>query len=259
MANGTMVLDLARPHQIYTNAAGTRLPGVTTILGTLAKPALLGWYAEEERKGILSALDVSGVMTAKELDKFLPVRKNGKPMPYAEVKRDKAADLGTVTHARIEAWLNHDELSPEGIPADLFEKSLNGLLRFTEWWNENGFTCLTTELQMVSEEMQVGGTADIVGCHVSAQMTDRIVFDIKTSKRSQYWPYPETYAQVATYANMVTETTGYPVSDVWVLRVGKEEGDEMQSVKLTMHQRDAGARLFRSALGVYRALRELEG
>ena len=34
---------MARPKQGYHNDAGHRVPGVTTVLGVLNKPALVGW------------------------------------------------------------------------------------------------------------------------------------------------------------------------------------------------------------------------
>src|SRR5438093_1588565 len=44
-----LTLDFTASHTVYKNAAGKRVPGVTTILGILNKPALLKWAWEQGR------------------------------------------------------------------------------------------------------------------------------------------------------------------------------------------------------------------
>ncbi len=108
-----MKIDLAGEHTVYRAKDGERLPGVTTVLGVLAKPPLLKWYADQEREGIFSLMGDGNGWSAHLLRAKLPLYKNGKPKPFAEVKRDAAADTGTVTHARIEAWLKQTALASE--------------------------------------------------------------------------------------------------------------------------------------------------
>lgn len=238
-----MKLDLSAPHQVYRAANGDRLPGVTTICGVIAKPHLLGWYANMERQGVVAALKAG---------EPLPVRDSGKILPFAEIKRDRAADLGTITHARCHAHDIGEELDPEGLPADLYEQSQHGLDRWVEWVGDQGFTLVACEKQVVCEDfgMRYGGTIDRL-------FTDRdgrkVLVDLKTSKRSQWWPYDETFAQVCGYALAEGD-----VGRIIVVRVGKEPGDWIQVYGLTEDERMAGRSLFEAAYEAYCAKRALE-
>lgn len=234
-----MILDLKAPHQIYRANDGRKLTGVTTYLGVIAKPQLMKWYADEERKGVLAATAAG---------KALP------DSPFAEAARDRAADLGTVTHAQIEAWLKNDELSPQGIPDDIYKQSFNGLARFQEWWKGRGLAVFDTEHQFVYEgvSMAYGGTIDIIAQDSQANLW---VIDIKTTKKSRYWPYDEVYAQVAAYANGVKPY--FKIHSCMAVRVGKEAGDEIQAVEFTKSQMYDGWALFEAAYNAYEAKKSL--
>ena len=247
-----MKLDLAAPHQTYLAADGRKLTGVTTYLGVLAKPALLGWYAQMEREGIAEALRHGGYV--KEM---FPTKPDGKPLWFAEAKRDKAADLGTVIHARCEAFNIGEELEPDGIPADLYEKSVHGFERYKAWLSESGLTVLRAEEQFVWEgkdddgsPMAFGGTRDVVCADSQGRL---VLVDLKSSKASAYWPYDETYAQVAAYA--YPEAAG--IERIAVVRVGKEEDDPGQQVWLTELQREVGWNLFCGAYWAFESKKAL--
>jgi hypothetical protein len=258
-----MRLTLNAPHQIYRNLAGQRRPGVTTVLGSLAKPQLYGWYAGTEREGILEFMDrartmmLSPAWTAEQLRTALP-QKDGKPQWFAEIRRDKAADLGTIVHARIEAWLRGEELEPDDLPPDLYAESIHGYDRFRRWWDEKRFMCVGSEVQMVSEEMQVGGTMDVAARGLDQLGLGISVVDIKSSKASQYWPYKENKAQAQTYGRMWTELNHAPVHEVWLYRCGTTPQDKGQEYQLSEKERSAGNRLFDGALLAYEAAKELE-
>jgi hypothetical protein len=246
-------LDLSAEHQVYKAKDGTKVPGVTTILGTLNKEAIPPWYAEMEREGIWQSMG-NGAWSADRLRAAHPRTKEGKYASYAMMKRDRAADLGTVTHGRIEAFLNNTELDPEGIPSDLYAQSQHGLDRFIEWWVGQELHVVETEKQMVSERLRVGGTGDCF-----AQRGGHLVYvDIKTSKASKWWPYDEAIAQVSCYAEMYHEVAGLEVAEVMLARVGKEQSDTLQTYTLTRDERAAGMDLFKAALSAYNAKKRLK-
>ena len=174
---------------------------------------------------------------------------------FANIKRDRAADIGTVTHARCEAFLHGLELDEEGLAHELVDKSANGFVRFHDWWTASNLSVLHSELQMVSESMQVGGTADIVAMDANGSL---VLVDLKTSKASKWWPYPEVFGQVAAYAEMFREQHRQEITTLHIVRIGKEEADAGQTYTLTAHERDAGLKLFRAALAVYEAQKELK-
>ena len=237
-----MKLDLKAEHTIYRHSSGARLTGVTTYLGVLAKPSLMNWYASEERKGVLAAME------------------SGKPLPkgpFAERKRDKAADLGTITHARVEGFLKSDPLDPEGIPDDLYAASEHGYLRFLNWWSSEGMSVVESEKVMCFEDigMAYGGTADIIAQDRTGRLT---LVDLKTSKKSRYWPYAEIYAQVAAYAVAYENIEGTPIDRICIVRIGKEVDDDLQVVEVDPEQKRAGWGLFRAAYHAYEHKKELE-
>lgn len=241
MTVALMKLDLAAPHTVYKTADGKRAPGVTTVLGVLDKAALLPWAAGLERALVL---EHAGAGTLDAL-----------PRQYAfEAKRDKAADLGTITHARIEAWLKGTELDPDGLPADLYAESVHGYERFREWWFGEGLQVVASELPLVSERYRVGGTLDVVARDAAGEL---VLVDIKTSNATRTWPYPSVIGQVAAYRALWGEHNSQRIGRVAVARVGKTPGDEGQQLWLSDTRLDNGLALFVAALDAYRAMQAL--
>jgi len=236
-----MKLDLKAPHQKYFHADGKQVCGVTTYLGVLGKDALMPWAAKMEREGILAWF------AAGKQWWDLP-----KPYFYAG-HTSKAADLGTIAHARIEAWLHGTTLDPSGLDEALYAASLAPLERFQEWWDGEGLTLVASEEQLVHPELRYGGTIDFVARDRGGKL---VLGDIKTTKANRDWPYPTVIAQVAAYREL-WEKHGEPISRVVVVRVGKTEDDLGQQVWLSPAKLDAGMRLFLAAKDAYEAQREL--
>lgn len=253
MSNEPMVLDLRAPHQKYYTKDGEQVSGVTTVLGELAKPALLNWTGCEERAGILSFMG-NASWNAANLSAALPKTSKGTPKLFADMKRDKAADLGTIAHAHIEAWHQGRALSPEGLDPVLYEKAKAPFERFKSWWNDAGLTLVHAELQMVSEKWRVGGTADQIARRPDGKLE---LWDTKTGKP---WyngrPYPDQIAQAVAYAEMYEELTGEHIDFLRSARVGKTEGDEGDLYLLNDREREAGLERWLAALGAHRSTKK---
>ena len=187
-----LTLDFTASHTVYKNAMNHRVPGVTTVLGILNKPALLKWAWQCGKDGL-------------ELERT----------------RQVAADVGTVAHALCEAHLRGMELERGNIAPSVLVKAETSFLRFLDWWDKERLTVLHSELQMVSERWQCGGTLDVL-----AQREDgrRVLVDLKTSKGI----YDEMLIQVATYAAMYEETHGKAVDECFIVRIGKEDADDLE-------------------------------
>lgn len=246
-------LDLKAPHVTYRDSTGKRLPGVTTICGVIGKESLLGWYAAMEREGILAAMG-NVAWLASALKVMLPVNEDGEPQWFAEIKRDKAADLGTVTHGRIEAWLKGTTLDPEGIDPVLYAESIHGFDRFRTSWDQDGMELIHCEHVMVSEKLRCGGTLDVLCKDKDRRLVLR---DIKTSKASKYWPYPNVFAQIGGYGMIYEETSGQRVERIIIDRVGKTLGDRGEQYEVTEAKCNAGKDLFVSARSAYDAINAL--
>lgn len=210
-------LDALKAHQVYKNAAGKRLPGVTTVLGMLDKPGLLKWAWRCGQEG-------------KDIEKV----------------RDEAAAIGTVAHARVEAHLRGMEFDETGIAPDRLEQSANAFLAFLAWWEREKFTVVETELQLVSERWQVGGTLDILARHADGSLA---LVDIKTSNGV----YREHRLQVAAYAAMYEEThAGRTLERLLIVRIPKDESGVVEPVEVT-NRADCEA-AFAALAVAYRAL-----
>ena len=245
-----MVLDLRAPHQVYRTKDGEKVAGVTTVLQQLNKPAIPYWTGCEEREGILRSMG-SGSWTASELRYALPKTREGKPLLYAVQKRDRAADVGTVAHAMVEAWHGGMTLSRSGIEDAMYEAALVPFARFKQWWEASGLTLLHSELQMVSEAWRVGGTADQIARDADGNL---VLWDTKTSKP---WyngrPYMEHIAQAVAYASMYHEVHGEVVRHIAIARIGKTAGDNGDLYKLHLDEITAGDWRWRAALEAYRS------
>ena len=213
-------LDALKAHQRYRNAAGKRVKGVTTVLGVIEKPGLHNWYYE---------CGLDGIDPNK--------------------KRDEAAAIGTIAHARVEAFLHGMELDETGIATERLDKSANAFLSFMEMWKREGMTVVESELQMVSEKWQTGGTLDVLASRPDGRLLLR---DVKTS--NGLWN--EHYIQTATYAAMYEEThPGRVIDEVWIDHLPKDESGECRSYEV--RDREKWVAAFVAANDLYMALQNL--
>ena len=250
-----MVLDLRAPHQVYKTKDGRRVPGVTTVLAELNKPYLMNWYGTEEREGILRFMGKQA-WTADALRHALPKTREGKPLLFAVQKRDRAADVGTVAHAMVEAWHAGTTLSRHGIPDDVYAQAVEPAERFKGWWTDAGLTLLHAELQMVSETWGVGGTADQIGRDKQGRI---VLWDTKTGKP---WyegrPYREQIAQAVAYALMYHECHGEVVEEISIARIGKTAGDKGDLYRLGKAEMMAGKSRWLAALDAHRSTKDFD-
>ena len=86
--------------------------------------------------------------------------------------RDRAADIGTITHFLIECFFHGwvADLS-EFAPADI-EKAGVAFNNFLSFWNEQGLTVLEPEVQLVSEQHLFGGTIDAPSIDKEGRIVD---------------------------------------------------------------------------------------
>ncbi len=208
------------PKAGYFLKDGTKVPGTTTICGAYKDAGgLIHWSWEQGRAGIkepnltevanalLNAFrDGSGLETIKAL-----LKEGMQGLDYRET-RDKAADIGTLVHAAIEANIR-GEAPPvmEEIPERAYRA-------FLKWQAQNNLEILEQEVQLVSEEFKYGGTLDAVGI-ADGKHT---LLDWKTSKGV----YKNYLLQLAAYAQLWNEN--YPDRKIeggaWLVRFSKTDG-----------------------------------
>ena len=191
---------MGRPTHGYYNAAGDKLPGTTTICG-IAKESggLIQWAYKQGR----------------EHERLIA---QGKPAPrhlYDVV--DRAADIGTLAHECCEADIRGIEL-PQ-IPEDKREQVMTAFGQYLTWKNQTRLKIVASEVPLVSERHQFGGTLDFV-CEIDGQLC---LGDFKTSSAV----YPEMLIQLAAYRQLWNENN--PEKQITgpshLLRISKEHAD----------------------------------
>lgn len=179
------------PTQDYRLKDGSRVPGVTTVIGQLgwSKGALMYWAWDQGRTG----------------------------KDFRET-RDVAADAGTIAHAMIEADLKGKEIDTTKYPAELLSKAETGYLNFLEWKKGADLKVVASEVPLISERYRFGGTIDCPA-FIRGRLT---IVDWKTSNAV----YEDYLIQIAAYGALWEEnnpdqllTGGFDL-----LRISKESG-----------------------------------
>jgi len=216
----------SKQHTIYKNKEGVRLPGVTTIIGVMDKPALVQWS---------NKLGLMGIEVAKYVDDL--------------------ADIGSLAHYMIECHIKSQILKQE-IKPDLSDYSPNQVdsaencfIKFIDWESKNKVEYFGSEMVLVSEKYQFGGTVDVYA-KVNGKFT---ILDIKTCKGI----YGEHFTQVAGGYNVLLTENNYNVEDIRIIRVGRteEEGTEAEDKQIPLV--DLHIKRFHMCRELYNINREL--
>lgn len=183
----------AKTHTRYYAKDGTWLPGVTTVLGILNKPALVPWA---------NNLGLAGIKVREYVDVL--------------------ANVGNLGHDMICCHNRGVVFQPNGHPADLIDKAENCVLSYFSWAKQHTVTPILCEAALVSERHRYGGTVDMYALIDGV----KTIVDYKTGRAI----YPEHVYQVAAYRNLLEEHS-YTVDAVRILQIGRSE-DEGFSEKI---------------------------
>lgn len=210
------------PTQDYRKLDGTPVPGTTTIIGQG-----LGWGSQ--------ALIQWAAKCAKE----------GKD--YAE-ERDKAARIGTITHARIEQYLGGEKVDLEKYAPDEVAESEAPYKAFREWKEGTDLRVIHRELPIVSECFGYGGTLDLY-CQLQGRLA---IVDFKTSRTI----HPSHIVQVSAYRQLAVEHFCYHsprvIEQVVLLHLPRG-CKRAKPLTVSDAALDEGASVFNALLRIYRA------
>ena len=182
----------AKQHTVYKNAAGKRVCGTTTITGVLNKPALIGWA---------NRLGLEGIEVGKYVDDL--------------------ASIGTLGHYLIECHIKDETPYLDDYSKNQIASAETVLLKFLDWEKHHAVKYVESEIALVSEKYQYGGTIDILA-YVDDVLT---LIDIKTCKAI----YKDHYLQVGGgYFPLLVEHD-YKVQDAVILRVGRSEDEGLDA------------------------------
>lgn len=212
---------------------GNFVPGVTSILQCLGKPALIPWAA-----GMASNYWLKAVQSGRRDYDLIHKESKGAHRREAQV----AADIGHNVHDYAECWFKKKEL-----PILKTDQAKRGVAGFHKWLDSHKVEVLASERRLFSKEHYYAGTCDFV-----AKIDDVMgVGDIKTSSGI----YPEMRFQTAAYQHALQEEKGIKFPVRWIIRFDKKTGDfEAKS----FYNFDLDFAGFVSALNIHKTLQTIE-
>lgn len=236
---------------------GKPLTGVTTILGIIAKPALIQWSADEAVKhlGWFNEKYTDKEAALKLLaDKWKEIQGLEAEAFYAllceartqHAKRKTAAGaIGTDVHAWIEQQVknaianNNGKLENASIPEDIQKIAVG----FVTWAQTNNITFLESEKRLYSREHWYAGTCDLL----FLKDGKKYVGDIKTSSGIYG---REFFFQMAGYQIALEEQGEKDIFGSTIIRCGKDGSFEVKD-SFDLESDKAG---FLAALALYREI-----
>lgn len=228
--NGEIELSFDPDKHLYT-VAGRPVPGVTGVTGIIDKPALTWWAAGEAGRhwvervsGGIFTVDTKtkkiervkdGDIESPEIDEIF-LQKVFEECRFAHRNKAKdAADIGTLAHNYIEAYIKHKLGIVKTKPTKPSNKQAKAAVdAYMQWEEANEVIYLESEKKIYSQKYKYAGTLDIVA-KVNGQMA---VVDLKTSTGI----YPEMWLQTAAYVHAYQEELGIKMATRWIIRIGKD-------------------------------------
>lgn len=211
--------------------------GVTSVLGIIAKPALVYWAANKAAEYIDANLPVNTAIDEVQKVKLI----EGAKTAHRSFLKD-AADYGTLLHNWIEKYIKGQ--NPEIPTNETLKKAVE---QFLEWKEKHKVKFLESEKKVASLKYEFCGTCDLI-----AEIDDKVVLgDIKTSSGvwNEYW------LQTAAYKGAyLEEFPDKKIDHTLILRCGKDGVFEVK--ELNDFEKNYNA--FVAALILYRREKEMK-
>lgn len=221
---------------------GKRMTGVTTVLGVIAKPALINWAANmavdyiNERLGRVE----SGDFTNEKNLVWTTSKRILEEARKAHTKRKEAAgDIGKLVHTAVEEFIKN------GKEPELDEQGMKMFENFRKWSIDNKVKFIESEKHVYSESLFLGGILDMV-VNIGGQ---NWICDVKTGG-----VYPEAFAQMAAYQMMLDEMS-YDLKITGSIILGLlKDGSFIEKRSIS---NDDAKKMFLAALDIYRIQQKL--
>jgi hypothetical protein len=205
----------------YTLGDGVEVPSVTEVLSMVGNAdGLINWAVMLQRNGI-----------------------------DWKDERNHLADIGTTAHFYVEQYIKTlqipDMLDFGGLILTLAKPPI---LAFHDWFTARTVTPHATELRMVSETWEVGGTADLIA-HVDGEFE---VIDFKTGAKNE-----KNKIQVAAYVKLAKEN-GMNVTRGRIVHLDRQYSSKGQpqysEIIIDEDEIDEYFVLFRAAKAIYKKM-----
>jgi len=221
-----------RTSRAYEVPTGEVYDSVTSILGVVAKPALITWSANMERAYVTQAAADLYEDTSPTPKMSRQAFLTSLDLRLSKVKAhtralEKAGNIGSQAHALIEWSLRRQLGQIVGAQPEVVPEAAHSFACFESWAEVSEFTPKLIEQVVWSRQHEYAGTLDILGearCMRSEAEGELVQFvgDWKTGKAI----YPEAKMQSAAYIRALREM-GHVTGDVWglVVRLPKVAAD----------------------------------
>ena len=183
--------DKFKQHQVYKNAEGKRVPGVTTITGEG-----LGWST-----GVLCRWNNKKGLEGIDTKKFV----------------DDKADIGTLAHLMVTNQLQGIKTSTDDYSANQIKAALNSVKSFDKWAEGKKIEPILIEKPLVSNIHNFGGTMDIVA-KVDGLLE---LIDLKTGKGI----YPGMLVQVGGGYDILLNEHEHHCDKVMILNIPRADSE----------------------------------
>ena len=219
---------MTRPSGGYKNAAGKRVPGVTTILGNRKSgtEGLLSWANKKGLEGI----------------------------DYRDARR-AAANAGTLVHTMVRRFIDGKQcLTFKGALArngtyteEQYEQALVGFSAAQKWLASTKVRFIEQEEPLVSERHQYVGIPDAIGVLPGADEGEYEIYDWKSGKI-----YPDHVMQMSAYREVWEDTHLFcTITGANLIRFNTETGLP-EHHRLSLDDLDLGWEGFKRLLEMYR-------
>lgn len=231
--------NFAENHKYFADAEGEkRYTGITTVLGTLAKPMLIPWAARMATEYIDAYIHSKNWLTLDAIDwpKLLEEARTAHTK-----KKEKAGEHGTSMHALCEAWILGCIKGSGSPDVGLLSSEYEPIRPFIEWAVANVEKFLFAERAVHSKSLFLAGTIDF-----GAVMKDgkRRIGDLKTGSGIYY----EAILQCEAYQLLAEEEGDEKYHGSVIVLMGKDGSFQIQ-------ERERGEIDEDAFFGLYKAYR----
>lgn len=210
-----------KAHTIYKLADGTRVGGVTTIVGVRDKPALIDWA---------NKLGLAGIESRRFVD-------------------DKA-DIGTLAHEKVVAYLKGETVDTSDYSENQIKQADWACNSFFSWMKGKKVELIWAERPLVSEFYKFGGTPDIYGIINSKEL-----LDLKTGSGI----YDEHKIQIGGGYGILMNELGFDFERIRILNIPRANNENWCEVIIESDQLELYKKLFLCCLDMYNLNKQLKG
>ena len=196
------------------------------------------YWAINQTVGFLQE-NLKGEISSEDLNNLLLASKHAH-----RIKKEEAADIGTLAHQWIEQHLRGNTLE---LPAN--EAARNSCCAALDWLGTHHHESVAIEQRVYSKRHNFAGTVDYIS-NVDGALA---LVDWKTSSGI----YPEYFLQTSAYVGAWEEETGQKIPGRWLIRIDKTTGAFEAKFSPRSEQRQ-DYRAFIAALQLYTRHKELE-